>query len=174
MDKSFINTISAFAAVVTALGVFATMMVVIFRTGKRLGEAENKIGNLELITRETHDELQDARIEELTKDVHHVQNRELSEIREDIKELKLDIREKEDDLEKKIEELKKEVGEKEDDLEKRIDELKHLIGEKEDDLEKRIDYMHSQFREDIRESRSDIKDIESDIKELTLASRIND
>jgi len=34
--------------------------------------------------------------------------------------------------------------------------------------------MHSQFREDIRESRSDIKDIESDIKELTLASRIND
>ena len=156
MDKSLINTISAFAAVVTTLGVFATMMVVIFRTGKRLGEAENKIGNLELITRETHDELQDARIEELTKDVHHVQNRELSEIREDIKELKLDIREKEDDLEK------------------RIDELKHLIGEKEDDLEKRIDYMHSQFREDIRESRSDIKDIESDIKELTLASRIND
>ena len=156
MDKSLINTISAFAAVVTTLGVFATMMVVIFRTGKRLGEAENKIGNLELITRETHDELQDARIEELTKDVHHVQKRELSEIREDIKELKLDIREKEDDLEK------------------RIDELKHLIGEKEDDLEKRIDYMHSQFREDIRESRSDIKDIESDIKELTLASRIND
>lgn len=167
MEGSITNMASTVGALAAIVGALVTMMVVIFRTGKRLGEAENKIGNLEVTTKATHDELQDARTEELAKDVQHIQNRELTEIREDIRELKKEMKEQEDDLEKKIDDLKKELDEREDDLEKMIDEVKTIISEKEDDLEKRIDDIQHQFREDIRENRSDIKIVVNDLKQLS-------
>lgn len=164
MGDTIATGVSTIAALIAVVGGFATMMLVIFRTGKRLGEAENKIDNLELKAKAAHDGLQDARTEELARDVQHIQISELVSIREALRDLKLEIKEQEDDLEKKIDDLRNELDRREDDLERRIEELKLLISEKEDDLEKRVDNLQLQFREDIRENRSDIKSLEDDLK----------
>ncbi len=46
MDKSIFSTVSGISVSIATLGALVTIMVVIFRTGKRLGEAENKINNV--------------------------------------------------------------------------------------------------------------------------------
>ncbi len=139
---------TSIAALVALVGGFATLFVVTFRTGQKLGEAVNRIDHLETTAEQTRDEIQDVKTEELSKDVEHLRTNIIPELRTTLRD------------------LRKEVAEKEDDIEKLIDEVKRDMKEQEDDLEKRIEDLQVQVSEDLKEVNSDIKVIERDLKDL--------